>query len=60
MDNEPITNSTNKVLVKVKAFSVNPLDLEVSRGDLDKFLRLGRKGTMSKVFDWEKTLAAKS
>ena len=28
----------NKVLVKVRAFSVNPLDVEVSRGYLDKFL----------------------
>ena len=44
VENEPIPNSKNKVLVKVKAFSVNPLDLEVSRGYLDKFLRLGRKG----------------
>ena len=58
MENEPIPNSKNKVLVKVKAFSVNPLDQSLSRIFGQK--PFGRKGTMSKVFDWEKTLAAKS
>ena len=59
-EEEKMNIGKNQVLVKVRAFSVNPLDAEVARGYLGKFLpRLdGGKGGIG--LDWGKTLAAKS